>query len=73
MIELLAQLAFVDEVRKGHVQRSVDQTEGDRCRGPVLENGLTHQEFVEVRVNQGPDNRINLPFVVPDPSCDVDH
>jgi hypothetical protein len=72
-IQLLAQLALVDQLGQGHVVRPVDQRERDLGIRFVAENGLTHQQLVEIHVDQGPDDRVDLPLVIPDAGCDIDH
>nr|ABC25304.1 hypothetical protein [uncultured marine bacterium Ant24C4] len=39
----------------------------------VPENGLAHQEFVEISVDERPHDGVDLPFVVPDAGGDIDH
>ena len=73
MIELFAQFAFVDEVGKPDMFGAVDQAECDMCVGFVTKHGLAHEEFVEISVDQGPDDWINLPLMVPDTSGNIDH
>jgi len=73
MVQLLAQFAFVDQIGQSDCFGAVDQRKGDLRIGVIAEHGLAHQKFVEVRIDQGPHNWINLPFVVPNPRSDVDH
>ena len=73
MVQLLAQFTFVDNLGQPDRIRPVDQAERDNSVGLVAENRLAHQKFVKIRVNQRPDDRVDLPFVVPHPRCDIDH
>ena len=73
MIQLFAQLSFVDQVRKADGCRPVDQREGNVGVGLVAENRLTHQQLVKVRIDQRPNDRVDLPFVVVHPCGNIDH
>ena len=73
MVELLAQLALVDQLGQADLRRPVQQRELDRRLRPVPKDRLAHQELVEVRVDQRPDDRVDLPAVVPDTGGDIDH
>ena len=71
MIEVLTKFAFIHKIGKTHGFGTVDQAEGDLGVRAIAKHGLAHQEFIEIRINQRPDNRIDLPFVVPDSGGDV--
>jgi hypothetical protein len=73
MIQLFTQFALVDQLCQTDGFAAVDQAEGDVCIRFIAKNRLTHQKLVEICINQGPDDRVDLPFVVPDARCDVDH
>ena len=73
VVELFAQFTLVDQFGKGHVFGAVDEREADLRIRFVAENRLAHQQLIEIRVDEGPDDRVDLPFVVPDAGGDVDH
>ena len=73
MIELFAQLSFVDHLGKTDVFGTVDQRKGHLRIRTVPKHGLTHQQLVEIRVDQRPHDRVDFPFVVIDAGGDVDH
>jgi hypothetical protein len=52
---------------------SVDQAERDLRVRFVAENRLAHQQLVKVRINQGPDNWVDLPLVIINAGGDIDH
>ena len=41
--------------------------------GLFAEHRLAHQELVEIRIDERPHDRVDLPFVVPDAGGDIDH
>ena len=73
VIQLLPQFPFVDQFRQRNVIRAVYQGKRHRSLGLVSKHWLTHQQFVEVRIDQRPDNRVNLPFVIVYTGRNVDH
>src|SRR6056297_1532264 len=73
VIELFAKLALVDEPGQRHRRGSVDEREGDARVWPVAEHRLAHQELVEIGIDERPNDRVDLPFVVPDTGGDIDH
>ena len=73
VIKLLPQLALVHQIGKADGFGAVDQRKFDLHVTLVAEYRLAHQQFVEVGIDQGPDDRVDLPFVVPDTGGDVDH
>ena len=73
VIELLLQLAHVDEPGKLHRHGAVDDAEGD-TRVPVPpEDRLRHQQLVEIGVDHRAHDRVDLPGVVVDAGGDVGH
>jgi hypothetical protein len=52
---------------------AVDEGKGDLRVRLVAEHRLAHQELVEIRVDEGADDRVDLPFVVVDAGGDIDH
>ena len=73
MVKLFAQLALVDQLGQSDRSGAVDQAEGDTRIGPVPKDRLAHQQFVEIGVDERPDDRIDLPFVIIDARGDIDH
>lgn len=73
MIQLFAQFAFVDDVRQPNAVAAIDQRKFNIGIGFVAENGLAHQQLVKIGVDQRPDNRVDLPFVVMHPCRDINH
>ena len=73
MIQLLTQFALINQVGQWHFGRTVDQTEFDVGVRLVVENALAHQQLIKVGIDQGSHNWINLPFVVPNACCNIDH
>ena len=73
MVKLFPELALVDDFGKTNGLRAVDEAEGHARVGMIPEHRLAHEQLVEVRVDQGTDNRVDLPLVVPDAGRDVDH
>ncbi len=58
---------------KGDGCASVDQGKRDLRVAFVAKHRLTHQQFVKIRVDEGPNNRVDLPAVVPDAGRDIGH
>ena len=73
VIQLFAQLAFVNQLCQTDGLCPVDQGKRDMRVWVITEHRLTHQQLVKVSVNQRPDDRVDLPFVVPDPRGDIGH
>ena len=71
MIELRAQFAFIDLISKAHGRRAIDEREGRVYLGVKSPDHLQHQKFVEIRVQQTANNRIELPCVVKDAPRDI--
>jgi hypothetical protein len=71
MVELFAQLALVDELGERDILSAVDQREAHLGVGLVAKDRLAHQQFVKVIVDQRADDRVDLPFVIPDACGDV--
>ena len=73
VVQLFPDLALVDDFGKTDGFRAVDEAEGHARVGVISEHRLAHEQLVEVRVDQGTDNRVDLPLVVPDAGRDADH
>ena len=73
VVKLFAQFTFVDLIGQADRFGPVDQRKRDLGVGFVAKHRLAHQQFIEIRVDEGADDRVDLPFVVPDAGCDVDH
>ena len=73
MVELLAQLARIDDVGEADAGGAVLDAERDLDVPMAAKDRLRHQELVEIRVEHGPDDRVDLPGMVVDPGCDVRH
>ena len=73
MIKLFAQFALVNLIGQTQFRRPVNQRKLHTRIRFVAKHRLAHQQFIKVGVDQGPDNRIDLPFMVPDPRGDIDH
>ena len=73
VVELLAQLALVDDLGEAHAGGAVLDPEGDRRVAMAPEDRLRHQELVEIGVDHRAHDRVDLPGVIVDPGRDVDH
>ena len=73
VVQLFAQLAFVNQLCQWDMRGPVDQGKNNARVRPVSKHALTHQKLVKIRVDEGPDNRVNLPLMGPDAGCDIDH
>ena len=77
MVELGAQLAFVDLVGDAHPRRAVDQRERHLDVAVEAPDHLQHHQLVEIGVEQAADDRVELPGVIVDPlgyvGADHDH
>ena len=73
MVELLAQLACIDDVGQADAGGAVMNAERDLHVPMATKDRLRHQELVEVRIQHRPDDRIDLPGMVVDPGRDVRH
>ena len=73
MVKLFAQFALVDQISQPDMFGPVDQGERNLRVGFVAEHGLTHQQFVEIRINERPHNRVDFPFVIPNAGGNIDH
>ena len=71
MIQLLSQLAFINKIGQRNGFGAVDEAEANRGVRLVAEYRLTHEQLVEIGVDQGTNDRVDLPFVVIDPCGDV--
>ena len=73
VVELLFELADVDELRKLDRRCAVEDAEGDLGVAVPAENRLAHQQLVEVGVQHRAHDGIDLPVVVVDAGGDVGH
>jgi hypothetical protein len=73
VVELLAQLALVDDLGEADARGAVLDAEGDLDVAMAAEDRLRHQELVEIGVDHRPHDRVDLPGVIVDPRRDVDH
>jgi hypothetical protein len=73
VVELFAQFSLVDDLGETHSRRAVLDAEGDLDVPVTAKDRLRHQELVEVRIEHGPHDRVDLPGVVVDPGGDVHH
>ena len=73
MVELLAELAGIDDVGEAHARRAVLDAEGDLHVAVALPDRLRHEQLVEIGVDHRADDRIDLPSVIVDAGGDVDH
>jgi len=62
--KLLPQLMHIHNLAQQHIMRPVHQRERRPRPGKMLPDKLQHQQLVEVRIEQRPRNRIELPVVV---------
>ena len=51
VIQLLAQLALIDQIRQGDRGRAIDQAKGHLRVRPIAKHRLAHQEFVKIGIN----------------------
>ena len=73
VVELRAQRRFRNELGEPHLLRAIDQAEGDGDVRVEHPNELMHQEFVEIGVEQRPDDRIEPVIVIVDPGGEIEH
>jgi hypothetical protein len=73
MIQLLFQGAGIDQSRQGNMRRTIDNAEGHPDVTKTPENRLRHQQFIEIRVDNGSDDRVDSPIVIIDARGDVGH
>ena len=73
VVQLLAQLALVDQLGQAHLGRPVDERKGHARIGELAPHRLAHQQLVEVRVDERPYYGVDLPTVGPDAGGDVGH
>src|SRR5690606_19581184 len=71
MVELFAQFALVNLLGQPRLLFAVDEGECGVDVGVEAPNHLQHQKFVEVGIEQTPTDRIQLPGMVVDASCDI--
>ena len=73
MIELFAQLSFINQLGQFDMLGAVDEAEGDVRVGLVAKDRLAHQQLIEIRVDQGADDRIDLPLAIISAGGDINH
>ena len=73
MVELLAEFARIDEIGEAHLAGAVLDAEGDLGLAMAAKDRLRHQELVEIRVEQRPDDRVDLEAVVVHPRGEIEH
>jgi hypothetical protein len=71
MIELIAQLAFIDLFSEPHAAGAVDQRKGHLNIAVQAPDHLQHQQLVKIRVEQAADDRVELESMVVNPLGDV--
>ena len=71
MIELVDQLALVDDIGEPDRRRPVDELESDLALRMHLPDHLEHQKLVEIRVEQRAHDRIDAKRVIVDAGCDI--
>jgi len=64
VLEVLAQLFETDDAGQAHVARTVYERKRRLDGGEVLPDELQHEQFVEIVVEQRPDDRVDFPVVV---------
>src|SRR5579863_6993035 len=72
LIQLGAKLLGVDHLGEAQAGGSVNQRERSGGFGELLPDELEHEEFIEIGVEQGPRNGIQLPIMVVSPPREVD-
>ena len=74
MVELLGNLPGREHVGQTHPRSAIEQRERHPRFRVILPDELQHQELVEIRIQQGSDDWIQLPVVVVRPLREVhDH
>ena len=71
VVELGAQFALVDLLGQPHRALAIDERERRVDLGVEPPDHLQHQQLVEIGIEQAPDDRVQLPRVVVDPSGDI--
>src|SRR5215203_5589289 len=73
MIELLAQFARIDDIGQTDAGGPVMDAERHLHVPMATKNRLRHQQLVEIRIQNRPDDRVDLPGMVVDAGRDVHH
>ena len=74
LLELSYQFLALDSIREPNFGGAIDELEGCACPGEMLPDKLQHEQFVKIRIEQGPSHRVQIPIVVMRPLCKVhDH
>ena len=71
VIELVDQLALVDDVGEPDRRRPVDELESNLVLRMQFPDHLEHQKFVEIGVEQRPHRGIDAKRVIIDAGCDI--
>ncbi len=64
LFQLFPQLVHTDQIAQAHGSGAIEQRERGLCLGEILPDKLQHEQLVEIRIEEGPRNRIQLPVVV---------
>ena len=72
MVQLVAQFGFVDLLGQHDVRGAVDQREGHLQVGVEAPDHLQHEQFIEVRIEQAANDRIEFPGVIVDALGEID-
>src|SRR3984957_603032 len=71
MIELVDQLALVDDIREPDRRRPVDELKSNLALRMQFPDHLEHQELVKIGVEQRSHRRIDAKRVIIDAGCDI--
>src|ERR1700739_3562979 len=72
VLQLHLELFAVDDFRHPHRRMPIEERELHARLGKMLPDELQHQQLVEIRVEQRPDDGIEFPIVVVRAFCKVD-
>ncbi len=61
---ILAKLGHADDLAQAHRSCAVDERVRGARRGKMLPDELEHEQFVEIRVEQGTRDGIHLPVMI---------
>lgn len=64
VVELLAKLAGIDEIGETDLGGAIDEGKRGAGRREVLPDELEHEQLVEVGIQQGAGDRVELPVVI---------
>ena len=74
VLQLLRYLFSLNHLGQAHRRRSIRHRKRYLRGGEMLPDELKHQQFVEIRIQQGSHHRVEVPVVVVGPLCEVhDH